>query len=76
MPRTRLPRRCWVNPSSRSGQECVKMQNIIIGLVIIALVGIYMWLRKSIHREENLPTVSEDVNLPVNVPDSNQPPQQ
>lgn len=59
------------------------MQNLIIGLAIVALIAIYMWLRKSTHREENLPSVkaglpavSEDVNLPVNVPDDNQPQQQ
>lgn len=65
MPRIRLPRHCWANPPNRSRQERIKMQNIIIGLVIAALIAIYMWLRKSIHREENLPAVSEDVNLPA-----------
>ena len=52
------------------------MFQLIVGVVIAVLIVVYLWLRKSQHREANLPAVSEDVNLPANVPDSNPPQQQ
>ena len=47
--------------------------NLIIMLVIVSLVGIYIWLRRSVQHDKNLPAnvqaglpaVSEDANLPT-----------
>jgi len=44
------------------------MSQLIIGIVIVALVGVYFWLRRSQHNDKNLPVVSEDVNLPMSQP--------
>ncbi len=63
------------------------MDNLIVGAVVVVLIAVYVWLKKSQsgeHKETNLPAVSEDVNLPsvsepnppAAQPDGNLPPQQ
>jgi len=46
---------------------------LIMGLVITALVVLYVYLKKTGHKEENLPAVSEDINLPVKSPNEQKP---
>jgi len=50
------------------------MLNLIFGIIIAVVIAIvvYFLLRNSRHQEDNLPAVSEDVNLPA-VSESNSP---
>ncbi len=41
------------------------MVQLIIGLVIIALIVLYVYLKKTGHQEFNPPSILEDVNLPA-----------
>lgn len=53
-----MQRHYWAKPH--------KMPSLMFGIIIVVVIVIvYVLLKESQHQDDNLPAVSEDVNLPV-----------